>query len=483
MYLDSLLQQMDYGVVNGNVHILVTNLVYDSRKVTKNSVFVCITGAISDGHDYIENVIKAGALAIIVEKDVEIDSNVTIIKVDNTRKALALMSVEYFGRPAEKLITIGITGTKGKTTTAYMIRQVLEKIGKKTGLIGTIETIIGEQKTPTTNTTPESYIVQETFAKMVDAGCEYLVMEVSSQGLMLNRVEGIIFDYAIFTNLSPDHIGEHEHKDFEDYMNCKSKLFKQCKLGLVNIDDKNVGKIIQNSSCKIVGFGLSETADFKADNIELFKREGILGIKYNLTGFMECNVEVDIPGKFSVYNSLSAIALLYYLKTDKLNILEILSQVKVKGRIELIPISDKFTLIIDYAHNAMSLESLLSTLKEYKPKRLVCLFGCGGNRSKDRRYEMGKISSRLADLTVITSDNPRFEEPQDIINDIIVGVKKENGKYIEIIDRIEAIRFCIENADEGDIIVLAGKGHEDYQEIKGIKYPMDERLIIKDIIA
>ncbi|HHT98208.1 MAG TPA: UDP-N-acetylmuramoyl-L-alanyl-D-glutamate--2,6-diaminopimelate ligase [Clostridiales bacterium] len=483
MYLDSLLQQMNYKVINGDVHILITNLVYDSRKITKDSVFVCITGAISDGHDYIKSAIKAGALAVIVEKDIKIDSSITIIKVNNTRKALALMSVEYFGHPAEKLITIGITGTKGKTTTAYMIREALEKIGKKTGLIGTIETLIGEQTVPATNTTPESYVIQETFAKMVDAGCEYLVMEVSSQGLMLNRVEGIIFDYAIFTNLSPDHIGEHEHKDFEDYMNCKSKLFKQCKLGLVNIDDKNVDKIIQDSRCKVVGYGFSKTADFKADNIELFKREGVLGIKYNLTGLMECNVEVDIPGKFSVYNSLSAIALLYYLKIDKLNILEILNQVKVKGRVELIPISDKFTLIIDYAHNAMSLESLLSTLKKYKPKRLVCLFGCGGNRSKDRRYEMGEVSSRLADLTIVTSDNPRFEEPQDIIDDIIVGIKRANGNYIEIIDRKEAISYCISKAKDGDLIVLAGKGHEDYQEIKGVKYPMDERLIIKDIMA
>lgn len=482
MYLDQMLEKLEYTCLQGDVHTPVTELIYDSRKTTKDCVFVCICGAVSDGHKYIPDVIEKGAAAIIVEKDVTVESNVIVIKVDNTRKALAYMAAAYFGHPAEKLKTIGVTGTKGKTTTTYMIRSILEQNGIKTGLIGTIETIIGDKSTPANNTTPESYTVQETFAEMVKAGCQCVVMEVSSQGLMLNRVDGFTFDYGIFTNIEPDHIGEHEHKDFEDYLSCKSKLFRQCKIGIINIDDSHAYEILKGHTCKVETFGFSEEADLRAVDVRLEKKPGFLGVAYRLKGLMEFDVEIDIPGKFSVYNSLCAIALCRHFGVNEEAIKKSLREVKVRGRVELIPISDKFTLMIDYAHNAMSLESLLTTLKEYHPKRLVCLFGCGGNRAKSRRYEMGEVSSRLADLTVVTSDNPRFEEPEDIINDILVGVKRGPGKYVTIIDRKEAIKYCIENAEEGDVIVLAGKGHEDYQEIRGVKHHMDERELIQDIL-
>lgn len=486
MYLDSMIKGLDYKKIHGGLHILVTNLVYDSRKVHENDVFVCISGAVSDGHDYIEDAIEKGAKAIVMQKSLEESKiaslqDITIIQVDSTRKALGIMAANYFGNPAEKITTIGITGTKGKTTTAYMIKEILEAAGKKTGLIGTIETIIGDDKIPANNTTPESYTLQETLMKMVESGCDTVVMEVSSQGLMLERVSGFTFDYGIFTNLSPDHIGEHEHKDFEDYRYNKSKLFKQCKVGLINIDDENADKILRDSSCKIVSYGFSEESDFRARNIELYKEKGLLGVKYKIEGLINSDVKVDVPGKFSVYNSLSAIALCYHFNMEADKIVKAIDGVKVKGRIEILPVSDKFTVMIDYAHNAMSLESLLETLKQYNPKRLITLFGCGGNRARDRRFEMGEVSSNLSDLTIITSDNPRFEEPQRIIDDIIVGMKKGQGKYIEIIDRKEAIKYAIENALEGDIIVLAGKGHEEYQEIKGVKYPMDERLIVKEL--
>jgi len=483
MYLDQLLEKLEYTCLQGDVHTPVTELIYDSRKATKDCVFVCICGAISDGHKYIPDVIEKGAAAIVVEKDVTVESDVIIIKVDNTRKALAYMAAAYFGYPAEKLKTIGVTGTKGKTTTTYMIRSILEQNGIKTGLIGTIETIVGDKSTPASNTTPESYTVQETFAEMVKAGCQCVVMEVSSQGLMLNRVDGFTFDYGIFTNIEPDHIGEHEHKDFDDYLSCKSKLFGQCKIGIINIDDSHADEILKGHTCKVETFGFSEKADLRAVDVRLEKKPGFLGVAYRLKGLMEFDVEIDIPGKFSVYNSLCAIALCRHFGVKEEAIKKSLREVKVRGRVELIPISDKFTLMIDYAHNAMSLESLLTTLKEYQPKRLVCLFGCGGNRAKSRRYEMGEVSSRLADLTVVTSDNPRFEEPEDIINDILVGVKRGPGKYVTIIDRKEAIKYCIDNAEEGDVIVLAGKGHEDYQEIRGVKYHMDERELIQDILA
>lgn len=483
MNLDSMLEKLDYTCLQGNVHSSVTELVYDSRKISKDCVFVCISGAVSDGHSYIKEAVEKGAAAVIVEKEVPLPIEVTVVRVDDTRRALGFMAAAYFNNPAEKLITVGITGTKGKTTTTYMIRSILEKTGIKTGLIGTIETIIGDKVIPANNTTPESYIIQETFAEMVEAGCKCVVMEVSSQGLMLNRVAGFTFDYGIFTNIEPDHIGTNEHKDFEDYLSCKSKLFRQCKTGLINIDDSHAQDILKGHTCEVETFGFSEKADIRATNLELVKRPGTIGISYHVDGLMNFDVEIDIPGKFSVYNSLCAIALCRHFDVNINQIKKALNTVQVRGRVELIPISDKFTLMIDYAHNAMSLESLLTTIREYNPKRLVCMFGCGGNRAKSRRYEMGEVSSNFADLTVVTSDNPRFEEPQDIINDIIIGVKKGKGKYIEIIDRKEAIKYCIDHAEEGDVIVLAGKGHEDYQEIKGVKYHMDEREIIQDIIS
>lgn len=483
MKLLKLIEKLEYSCLQGDESIDITSLVYDSRKVIEDSVFVCISGAVRDGHEFINEVIEKGAKAVIVEKEVTAPSNITVIKVKDTRHALAYMSAAYFDYPASKLKTIGITGTKGKTTTTYMVRSILEQANIKTGLIGTIEAIIGDTVIPAENTTPESYTIQEYFSKMVEAGCTAVVMEVSSQGLMMNRVAGFTFDYGVFTNIEPDHIGPNEHKDFEDYMACKGLLFKQCKQGIINIDDEHAKQVIKGHTCKIETFGFSKEADLRAVDVKLLSKPGYLGVEYKLEGLLNFDVKVDIPGKFSVYNSLTTIAICRHFNIDMELIQKSLDAVKVKGRVEMIPISDHFTLMIDYAHNAMSLNSLLSTLKEYNPKRLVCLFGCGGNRSKQRRYEMGEISGQLADLTVITSDNPRNEEPQDIINDIKIGMTKTTGKYVEIIDRKAAIKYCIDNAMEGDVIVLAGKGHEDYQEINGVKHKMDERDLIKEILA
>ena len=466
MKLDKLLERLDYTVVQGSDSTEVTTLINDSRKVEEGSVFVCISGAVSDGHKYAADVAAKGAAAVVVEKDVEVPENVTVIKVEDTRYALALMSAAYFGYPADKMKVIGITGTKGKTTTTYMIKSILEETGHKVGLIGTIEAIIGDKKIPSCNTTPESYTIHKYFAEMVEAGCDCVVMEVSSQGLMLHRTAGIPFEIGIFTNLGRDHIGPNEHKDFDDYKRCKGLLFKQCKLGIANVDDKYFKDVFKGSTCKIETFGFSPEADLRAENVELVSRPGYLGVAYHVAGVMDFDVEIDVPGKFSVYNSLTAISVCRHFQVP----------------VEMIKVSDDFTLMIGYAHNAMSLESLLTTLKEYNPKRLVCLFGCGGNRSKDRRFEMGEVSGRLADLTIITSDNPRFEEPQDIINDIKTGIAKTDGKYVEICDRKEAIKYAIEHGEPGDVIVLAGKGHEDYQEICGVKHPMDERVLIKEVL-
>ena len=483
MKLTKLLERLDYEVLQGSDEIEITEFTNDSRKeMHEGSAFVCIKGAVFDGHDYVADMAAKGASAVIVERDVEAPEGVTVIKVADTRYAQALASAAYFGYPADELKVIGITGTKGKTTTTYMVKSILEGVGHKVGLIGTIESIIGDEVIPSKNTTPESFTIHEYFRKMVDAGCDCVVMEVSSQGLMLHRTAGIPFEIGIFTNLGEDHIGPNEHKDFEDYKRCKGLLFKQCKLGIANVDDVHFVDVFKEATCKIETFGFSEQADLRATDVKLVSTPGHLGVAYKASGLMDFDVEIDIPGTFSVYNSLTAIAVCSHFDVPAEKIAAALKLAKVKGRIEMVKVSEDFTLMIDYAHNAMSLESLLTTLKEYNPKRLVCLFGCGGNRSKARRYEMGEVSGKLADLTIITSDNPRFEEPQDIINDIKVGIDKTEGKYVEIIDRKEAIRYAIDEAQKGDVIVLAGKGHEDYQEIKGVKYDMDERVLIAEVV-
>lgn len=480
--IKELLQSLEYEVLQGTLEGEISELVYDTRKVTKDAMFVCIVGTAFDSHEKAEEVAAAGAKVIVVSKEVEVPEHVTVVKVADTRYALSLISAAYFDHPANTLKVIGITGTKGKTTTTFMIKSILENAGYKVGLIGTIETIIGDKHIPANNTTPESYIVQEYFAEMLKAGCQVCVMEVSSQGLMMHRTAGIPFELGIFTNLAPDHIGPNEHASFEEYAQCKGMLFKQCKVGIANVDDENFEMVMKDHTCKLETIGFSEKADLRAGNVNLVGRPGYLGVTYDLTGLLNFPVEIDIPGKFSVYNSLVAIAVCRHFDIAKENILEALKAAKAKGRIEQVKVSDDFMLLIDYAHNAMSLESLLSTLKEYHPERLVCLFGCGGNRSKLRRYEMGEVSGKMADLTIVTSDNPRFEEPQDIIDDIKIGIAKTDGEYVEIIDRKEAIKYAIENGRPGDVIVLAGKGHEDYQEIKGVKYPMDERVLIEEVL-
>ncbi len=482
MKLDKLLERLRYTCLQGSLDVEVTSVINDSRKAEEGSLFFCIRGAVADGHAYVPDVVAKGAKVLIVEEPVEAPEDVTVIRVEDSRYAMALISAAWFDYPAEKLKVIGITGTKGKTTTTYMVKSILESAGHKVGLIGTIEAIIGGETIPAKNTTPESYTIQEYFSRMAEAGCDCVVMEVSSQGLMLHRTAGIPFEIGIFTNIEPDHIGPAEHKDFDDYMRCKGLLFRQCKLGIVNADDPHLEQVVAGHTCKLETFGFSEKADLRAENTHMVTRPGYLGIDYHVAGLMDMDVEIDIPGKFSVYNSLTAIAICRHFGVARSDIIGALKQAKVKGRIEMVKVSDEFTLMIDYAHNAMSLKSLLETLREYHPRRLVCLFGCGGNRAKSRRYEMGEVSGRLADLTIITSDNPRYERPEDIIRDIETGMKKTDGNYRKIPDRKEAIAYAIHHGQPGDVIVLAGKGHEDYQEIEGRKYPMDERVLIREIL-
>lgn len=481
MTLEQLIARLNYTVLCGSTDIEISDVIYDSRKVCKNCVFVCLEGSNVDGHQYIVAAVKGGASAIVVSRDVDING-VTVIKTENTRKALAFISAEYFGNPADTLKTIGITGTKGKTTTANMIRSILEKGGIKTGVIGTLGIIIGDSLIKTANTTPESYEIQKAMRQMIDEGCKCVVMEASSLGLKWHRTDGFFFDYGIFTNFSHDHIGGVEHADMEEYAQCKAMLFRQCNTGIFNIDDEKTGFMCENCTCKIETFGFSENAELKASNEQLICKPGYLGVRFDVSGSLDMTIDVDIPGKFNVYNALAAAAVCLHFDITKQNIFDGLNEVKVKGRVEPVKIPGNFTLLIDYAHNALSMENILGTLREYHPKRLVTMFGAGGNRPRDRRYEMGEISGRMSDLSVITEDNSRLENVMDIIEDIKAGIHKTDGKYVVIPDRTDAIRYCIENAQDGDIIVLAGKGHEDYQDKNGVKTHYDEREVIAEIL-
>ena len=485
MKLTDLLGEIEYECIQGSVQREVTEVVYDSRKISPGCLFICIEGANFDGHSFAREAAEKGAGALLVSKKVEglAHKDVSVLLVEDTRYAMAFISAAYFGHPADRLKVIGVTGTKGKTTTTYLIKSILESAGFKVGLVGTIETVIGDEHIHADNTTPESYLLQQYFSRMVEAGLDAVVMEVSSQALMLHRTQGFVFDYGVFTNLEPDHIGPNEHSSFQDYLGCKRLLFRQCKTGIVNADDAHWESIVKGHTCILEKYGMREDCMLRAQRLELVQKPGELGVSFWVKGLMDFQVEVPTPGRFSVYNALAAIAVCRHFEVSEDNIRKALLNARVKGRIEMVKVSDQFTLLIDYAHNAMALESLLTTLREYEPHRLVCLFGCGGNRSRQRRFEMGEVSGRLADLTIITSDNPRFEDPQAIIDDIKTGISGTHGKYVEICDRKEAIAYAIAHGEPGDIIVLAGKGHEDYQEIRGVKYPMDERKLIADILA
>ena len=485
MKLRKICEEIEYTLLQGSLETEVRDIIYDSRKIAPETMFVCMVGAVTDGHKYIPDAVEKGASVIVLEKEEEaaqIPENITVLKVESARLALALMSAALFDHPARKLVTIGLTGTKGKTTTTYMIKKVLEMAGKKVGLIGTIGAMVGEEHLSSKNTTPESYELHRMFAAMVEAGCEYVVMEVSSQGLKLDRTAGILFDYGIFTNLSPDHIGPAEHASFEEYMECKSLLFRQCRIGIVNADDEHVDGILKGHTCEVKTFSAEKEADLMASDIGFINEDGKLGMHFKVSGCMDCQAKVHIPGRFSVYNSMVTMLVCHLAGISDEAILEGLSRVQVKGRVEMLSVSKDYTLIIDYAHNEVSTRSVLTTLMEYHPKRLICVYGGGGNRSKLRRYDMGEVTGEMADLCVLTCDNPRDEEIRDINNDIKVGLARSNGKYIEIDDRKEAIAYCMKNAKPGDMIVLLGKGHEDYQEIKGVKYHFDEREAVAEIL-
>ncbi|MGL5435058.1 MAG: UDP-N-acetylmuramoyl-L-alanyl-D-glutamate--2,6-diaminopimelate ligase [Lachnospiraceae bacterium] len=483
MQLKEWLDELEYRVIQGNTEQEANEVVFDSRKAAPGSIFVCMHGTKVDSHDFVSDVVAAGAKILVTEKRVEVPEDVTVIQVVNGRAALARLSAARFGYPAKRMLMIGITGTKGKTTTTHMLKAIMEQAGKKTGMIGTNGVTIGTEHYPTVNTTPESYDLHRYFAQMADAGCECCVMEVSSQAFKMHRVDGIMYDYALFTNISNDHIGPDEHKNFEEYIDCKKEIFNQCRYALINQDDEHFDEIIRNIGCDWSGYSLQEEARFQAEHISYISASDFVGLEFDITGAYQLPLRVSLPGKFNVYNALAAAAVALSEKVPADRICQALEQLRIDGRMEIVYTCDKFCVIVDYAHNAVSMESLLETLSEYNPARLVCIFGSGGNRSKDRRYAMGEIAGKLADFSVITADNSRFEKVEDIMADIRGSIEKTGGTFIEIPDRREAIKYSIFHAEPGDMIAVIGKGHEDYQEIEGVRYPFLDRSVVEETVA
>ena len=483
MKLETLLKKLDYTLDAGDLNTDIASLEYDSRKVGNGSLFVCLTGFRADGHEYIPAALGAGAVALVVEREVSVPAGVTIIRVKDSRYALALLSAAWFGHPAEKMTVIGLTGTKGKTTTAHMVKSILEAAGHKVGMIGTVGAVIGKELLQTKNTTPESYELHSLFARMVEEGCSHVVMEASSQGFKLHRTAGILFNVGVFLNLSPDHIGDGEHASFEEYRDCKSMLFSQCKKGLVNVDDEHWQAVTANAACPVTTMSMAGDADYVVGQIRELRQAGFLGSEFAVSGALEGTFLLNMPGKFNVSNALAALAAAHMAGVDGQAIAEGLKSVYVKGRTQVLDTPGHYTLLIDYAHNAVSMENLLTMLRSYDPGRLICLFGGGGNRARARRWDMGEISGKYADLTVLTMDNPRDEEVESINEDIKTGLAKHNGKYISIPDRADAIRWVMDNAQEGDIIALIGKGHEEYQEIKGVKHFFSEEQVVREHLS
>jgi len=476
--LSSLIKCLDSFKSEGTLDVCVDSVQYDSRKVNKNSIFCCIEGFNLDGHNFAEDAIAKGASVVVISKEISLSQNVTKIFVPDTRKALAKLAASFYGNPSEKLALLGVTGTNGKTTVTFMLKSIFDAAGKKMGLIGTIVTIIGENKRYSEKTTPESLDLQKLFSEMVDNSIESVAMEVSSHSLALNRVFGCTFKTGIFTNLTRDHLDF--HGTFEDYRMAKASLFHLCEKSVINVDDENGRLISAGLKDKVLTYGIEEKAEVYATNIEVSSR----GVTFLLNiGNENSLIKLKIPGIFSVYNALAAAAASHVNGISLELIKEGLEMVKgVPGRFELLDTETEYSVILDYAHTPDGLENILSTARKFATGRIITLFGCGGDRDPGKRPLMGEIAAKYSDLCIVTSDNPRTEEPMNIISDILPGVVKINGSYLVEENRKNAIRIALGEAKSGDVVILAGKGHENYQILRDKIIHFDEREIVSEIL-
>lgn len=477
MLLQYLLENLTNVEISGQTNREINKIEYNSNKIENGDVFVAINGYKDNGIKYIDDAISKGAVAIVHEGDIEHKEDITYIKVENARIALAIMASTYYGDPARKLKMIGITGTKGKTTTAYMVRDIMLASGKKIGMIGTVCNTYGKVTEESIRTSPESLDLQALLARMVDAGMEYVVMEVSSHALELERVYGIKFLVGVFTNLSEDHLDF--HKTMDKYLEAKAKLFKQSDFAIINGDDIYAPRLLKMIDIKKATYGLDNAVDLTATDIRV--NPSYVEFKMYVNRMLE-TIRINIPGRFTVYNALAAIGVCSLFGAQMDAISGALGALRVPGRNEVVELNKTFTVIVDYAHTPASLEAILSSAKKYTKGRIICVFGCGGNRDKEKRAMMGEISGRLADFTIITTDNPRDEKPSKIIEDIESGIKQTRGLYKCIENRRQAIRFAMRIAWKSDVIIIAGKGHETYQEVEnGKKLYFDDKEIVRKI--
>ena len=481
MKLNQVIQNLKILNLKGNLDIEITNVQYDSRKVTEGTLFICIKGFNSDGHKYIQSAIEKGAKAFLVQENVNIDGY-TFIKVEDTRKAMATVADNFYNHPSKKFGVVGVTGTNGKTSITTFLSEILNLNEKKVGLIGTIKIFDGDKEVESNSTTPESVELQECFNSMLNNGCDYCAMEVSSHSLVLNRVDEIEFKLGLFTNLTPDHLDF--HKDLEDYREAKQQLFyKTTVANIINIDDEGGAKIyenIKNLKTPCYTYGIDNEADFRATNIKI----DASGVAYKLTTpTYEEQIFVPVPGKFTVYNTLAVIAACYMLNIPKEVVIEGLKNTGgVAGRFETIQNDKGISIIVDYAHTPDALENILNTTKEFAKGNIITVFGCGGDRDTTKRPLMGAISQKLSDICIVTSDNPRTEDPNLIIEDIIEGLDKNNENYKVIVDRKEAIVEAINMAKPEDVVIIAGKGHENYQIIGKVKHHFDDKEIANECL-
>ncbi len=474
MLLSEILKGIEFNT-DSDVAVDIDDIVYDSRKARCGTIFVCLCGARFDGHEYAQQAYDTGCRCFLVERKVKIPDDAVQVLTSDTRAALALASANFFRHPTKELKVIGITGTKGKTSTAHLVKALLESSGMKCGIIGTVGAYYDDIEIPTVNTTPESYELQKIFRIMLDNGCKACVIEVSSIGLMTHRVDYVDFEVGVFTNLSPDHIGPNEHPDFQDYMYWKSVLFEISKKAVVNFDDPAYKEMLKSCTSPVTTYSLDK-ADVTAEDVKLLKNNKFIGISF----VCKCDTdefytEVALPGLFNVYNALAAISVLYALGINASEHIDALKEIRVRGRAECVYVCDDFDVIIDYAHNGISMKSMIDTLKSYPHNRIIALYGAVGGRTQLRRKELGLITGKECDLSILTSDDPDFEDPQNIIDDIAQYVTQVNGKYIGIPDRGEAVEYALSILEKGDILLLAGKGHEQYMKIKGEYVPFSER--------